>query len=176
MLLLAANPEVQDWVAEELQKIHVTDESKTWEYSELFTRFKRCRAVLVSITPCRQAWLKLQLHIFLARDPSPLSTYYGPSKMDQRASSAAPDRRKDDRDPAANRRNFQPSRNSYAPPILARSSSLATFPMDPSFYSSRTALTHSRPTLGRYFNASTEHIFPLVRRPTELPRCEICAS
>ena len=57
MLLLAANPEVQDWVAEELREIHVTGDSKTWEYSELFSSLKRCRAVLVSIHPCRQAWL-----------------------------------------------------------------------------------------------------------------------
>ena len=48
MLSLAANPEVQDWIAEELQEIRGAG-SKTWDYSELFYGLKRCRAVLVSI-------------------------------------------------------------------------------------------------------------------------------
>jgi hypothetical protein len=49
MLLLAANPEVQDWVAEELQEVVKNDDSENWDYSVLFPELKRCRAVLVSI-------------------------------------------------------------------------------------------------------------------------------
>lgn len=45
MLLLAAYPEVQDWVAEELQQLLPVGEK--WEYSALFPKLKRCRAILV---------------------------------------------------------------------------------------------------------------------------------
>ena len=49
MLLLAANPEVQDWIAEELQSIIIDCESEKWDYGSLFLDLKRCRAVLVYI-------------------------------------------------------------------------------------------------------------------------------
>lgn len=49
MILLAANPEVQDWVAEEVRQVHSSSDSETWDYNELFSNLKRCRAVLVSI-------------------------------------------------------------------------------------------------------------------------------
>jgi cytochrome P450 len=49
MILLAANPEVQDWVAEELQEVTKNGDSERWDYSVLFPELKRCRAVLVSI-------------------------------------------------------------------------------------------------------------------------------
>jgi hypothetical protein len=45
MLLLAAYPDVQDWVAEELQELTLANEK--WEYSVLFSKLKRCRAILV---------------------------------------------------------------------------------------------------------------------------------
>ena len=48
MLPLAANPEVQNWVAEELQEVTKDDDSKDWDYGDLFPKLKRCRAVLVS--------------------------------------------------------------------------------------------------------------------------------
>ncbi len=72
MLQLAANPEVQDWVSEEVQEI--TGNKEKWDYNELFSSLKRCRAVLVRIT--------LPVHEFanltcIARDPSPLSTDHG---------------------------------------------------------------------------------------------------
>ena len=49
MLLLAAYPEVQDWVSEELREVIANNDSKTWEYGVLFSELKRCRAVLVCI-------------------------------------------------------------------------------------------------------------------------------
>ena len=48
MLLLAAYPEVQDWVGEELHRVLGDSSSETWSYEELFPRLKRCLAVLVS--------------------------------------------------------------------------------------------------------------------------------
>lgn len=47
MLLLAANPQVQDWVAEELQAVTRDHDSEKWDYGKLFPDLKRCRAVLV---------------------------------------------------------------------------------------------------------------------------------
>ena len=47
MLLLAANPEVQDWIAEELYEMTESSNNETWDYSILFPKLKRCRAVLV---------------------------------------------------------------------------------------------------------------------------------
>lgn len=49
MLLLAANPEVQDWVGEEVREITVNNHSEDWDYSQVFSDLKRCRAVLVCI-------------------------------------------------------------------------------------------------------------------------------
>lgn len=56
MLLLAANPKVQDWIAEEVNETteFANDETsyynKTWDYAVLFPKLKRCRAVLVRIS------------------------------------------------------------------------------------------------------------------------------
>ena len=47
MLLLAANPEVQDWVAEELKQVILGPGSSEWEYAKSFPALKRCQAVLV---------------------------------------------------------------------------------------------------------------------------------
>jgi cytochrome P450 len=51
MLLLAAYPEVQQWVGQELQEVLPKSSSKTWNYGELFPRLKRCHALLVSTMP-----------------------------------------------------------------------------------------------------------------------------
>lgn len=48
VLLLAANPEVQNWVREELQTLLGDQNMETWDYEYLFPRLKRCQAVLVS--------------------------------------------------------------------------------------------------------------------------------
>ena len=45
MLLLAVNPEVQDWVSDELQEN--IEDSENLEYSVLFPKLLRCRAVMV---------------------------------------------------------------------------------------------------------------------------------
>lgn len=50
MLLLAANPEVQDWVGEEVREVTVNDRSENWDYAQVFPDLKRCRAVLVYIS------------------------------------------------------------------------------------------------------------------------------
>ena len=49
MLLLAANPEVQDWVGEEVREVTVNDDTEKWDYTQVFSDLKRCRAVLVCI-------------------------------------------------------------------------------------------------------------------------------
>ena len=49
MFLLAADPKVQEWVAEEVRDV-LSDEDD-WEYGSMFPRLIRCRAVLVSGTP-----------------------------------------------------------------------------------------------------------------------------
>lgn len=47
MILLAANPEVQDWVAEEVREITKDRGSDEWKYDELFPSLKRSQAILV---------------------------------------------------------------------------------------------------------------------------------
>lgn len=47
MLLLAAFPEVQEWVAEEVRDVTTKGKSQEWDYGEMFIKLKRCRAVLV---------------------------------------------------------------------------------------------------------------------------------
>ena len=47
MLLLVAHPEVQDWIAEELDFFLDTENRESWTYEEKFPRLQRCLAVLV---------------------------------------------------------------------------------------------------------------------------------
>ncbi|KAF2870624.1 cytochrome P450 [Massariosphaeria phaeospora] len=47
MLLLAAFPEVQEWVAEEVRVVTANLDNEQWEYATLFPELKRCRAVLL---------------------------------------------------------------------------------------------------------------------------------
>lgn len=47
LCLELANPEVQDWVAEELQEFIKNSDSSQWDYSALFSKLKRCRALLL---------------------------------------------------------------------------------------------------------------------------------
>lgn len=47
--LLVANPEVQDWITEELQHYLRDESSSNWKYEDVFPHLKRCLAVLVGI-------------------------------------------------------------------------------------------------------------------------------
>jgi cytochrome P450 len=47
MALLATEPNVQDWVAEEVRNL-VTEDDSSWDYSHIYPQLLRCRAVLVS--------------------------------------------------------------------------------------------------------------------------------
>lgn len=51
ILLLAAYPDVQKWVSEELREVLQESGIETWDYERLFPRLKRCQGVLVR-TPC----------------------------------------------------------------------------------------------------------------------------
>lgn len=48
ILLLAAHPEWQNWVAEELDQVLDQPSSEKWDYERVFPRLKRCLAVMVS--------------------------------------------------------------------------------------------------------------------------------
>lgn len=47
MLLLVAHPEVQDWIAEELDFYLETEDRQSWTHEEVFPKLQRCLAVLV---------------------------------------------------------------------------------------------------------------------------------
>lgn len=47
ILLLAAHPKWQKWVAEEVLHVLKDGKSGTWSYEDVFPRLKRCRAILV---------------------------------------------------------------------------------------------------------------------------------
>ena len=47
MLLLVAHPEVQEWIAEELNYYLPAEDSGTWTYEEVFPKLQRCLSVLV---------------------------------------------------------------------------------------------------------------------------------
>ena len=48
LVLLAANPECQDWLIEEVDSVlGDTDNSEDWKYDESFPKLKRCLAVMV---------------------------------------------------------------------------------------------------------------------------------
>lgn len=48
MYLLAANPHIQEWIAEEIDEYVSGQDVSNVEYSEIFQKLKRCYAVLVS--------------------------------------------------------------------------------------------------------------------------------
>lgn len=47
VLLLAADPEIQEWVAEEVRGVTVGVAGEDWDYATLYPQLVRCRAVLV---------------------------------------------------------------------------------------------------------------------------------
>ncbi|PYH98109.1 putative cytochrome P450 [Aspergillus ellipticus CBS 707.79] len=47
LFLLAAHPEVQDWMGEELRAVFPSADRDTWSYKETYPRLKRCLAVLL---------------------------------------------------------------------------------------------------------------------------------
>lgn len=49
IVLLAANPEVQEWVGEELDTILTTSNPDEWDYDTLFPQLKRCLAIMVNL-------------------------------------------------------------------------------------------------------------------------------
>lgn len=48
LYLLAAHPEVQEWISEEINTVITDEDSSTWNYSEIYPKLNRCLAVLVS--------------------------------------------------------------------------------------------------------------------------------
>lgn len=48
MILLAINPDVQDWVREEIRRVTKGLDVADWDYEKLFPQLTRCRAILVS--------------------------------------------------------------------------------------------------------------------------------
>ncbi|CAD6574401.1 MAG: hypothetical protein ASARMPRED_006689 [Alectoria sarmentosa] len=50
VVLLATRPDIQDWMAEELQFVLGSKEQAEWSFHDDFPRLKRCLAVLVSYT------------------------------------------------------------------------------------------------------------------------------
>lgn len=78
--LLASNPEVQDWLVEELDHVLPSSAPSSWDYATIFPHLLRCRAVLVSSV------LQLQFHMntkslsSTARNPPPLPTHPLPSQ------------------------------------------------------------------------------------------------
>lgn len=49
MLLLAIDPEVQEWVAEEVNRATAGIAEEDWDYASLFPKLVRCRSLLVSL-------------------------------------------------------------------------------------------------------------------------------
>jgi cytochrome P450 len=90
MLLLAANPEVQDWVAEELREVVKNVDSENWDYSVLFPELKRCRAVLVSILyldpNISEPYLYISWRLFVS---TPRSWHFPNGAVSTRKSSAS---------------------------------------------------------------------------------------
>lgn len=82
LLMLAAYPEVQDWISEEVQEIVKDENSEIWDYGSLFPRLQRCRAVLVGRK-------RLHLHYscratdLLSLRPSTIPARDGAPKMEQ---------------------------------------------------------------------------------------------
>jgi cytochrome P450 len=66
LYLLAAHPDIQDWISEEINTVIQNDQSSTWTYSEVYSNLNRCLAVLVSNL------ILLPLHSIPLRFPPPI--------------------------------------------------------------------------------------------------------
>ncbi|KAF1949760.1 cytochrome P450 monooxygenase [Byssothecium circinans] len=60
VLLLAAYPEVQNWIAEEVRRFCKEMEPKSWQYNDLFPKLVRCQAVMYEILRLYPPVLALQ--------------------------------------------------------------------------------------------------------------------
>jgi Cytochrome P450 len=176
MLLLAANPDVQDWVAEELREIIPNHEIEKWDYSVLYSDLKRCRAVLVCVT--YRTHICQNSHC-IARDPPYLPTNPGTSQMEQSAPTNTPYRRKDNCHSTPHKCVTKSTDSPNPSKVLVESSPLATLPVDLLISRSSTVWPQvqkqpSHPIASRSaHNAQAEHLLPLVRRAAELPRRKI---
>lgn len=56
ILLLAADPDVQNWIGEELEGLTVDGSTEGWDYATLFPKMKRCQAVLVGVCHGETIW------------------------------------------------------------------------------------------------------------------------
>jgi cytochrome P450 len=59
VLLLGANPDVQEWIAEEVKQAMAASTAGDWDYAALFPKLLRCRSVLVSKASVGSARLDL---------------------------------------------------------------------------------------------------------------------
>lgn len=86
MILLAAHPEVQDWIAQELREVIKDPDNEILEYEKVFEHLPRCKAVLVSNSFSLSCiyFVICSDRYHIARDSSPVSPYYGTSQMEQR--------------------------------------------------------------------------------------------
>ena len=66
LYLLAARPEVQNWISEEICSVITDDHSSTWNYNEIYPKLSRSQAVLVSNS----------LYLILAHLSPPLSPMF----------------------------------------------------------------------------------------------------
>jgi cytochrome P450 len=48
VLLLAAHPKIQTWVAEEVRRLGKSTNTESWQYNDMFPKSVRCQAVMVS--------------------------------------------------------------------------------------------------------------------------------
>jgi cytochrome P450 len=81
MVLLAANPKVQDWIGEEISYYLSSSDINTWDYLETFPKLKRCLAVLVSFFCCENFGTS---NVILARDLAFVRSDSWGSQMDTR--------------------------------------------------------------------------------------------
>ncbi|KAM0310229.1 hypothetical protein ACHAO8_008329 [Botrytis cinerea] len=47
LYLLAAHPEVQDWISEEINTIITSDMPSTWDFKEIYSKLNRCLAIML---------------------------------------------------------------------------------------------------------------------------------
>lgn len=52
IIYMSAYPDLQDWVSEEVNHISKGTDISQSDYATIFPRLKRCRAIMVSLTPC----------------------------------------------------------------------------------------------------------------------------
>ena len=178
MFLLVAQPEVQDWISEELNFYIPDEKCESWTYETYFPKLKRTLAVLVSASSYK-IHFTITTDYLSARNPPSLQPTTRNPQVHRLAAMRPDGQQQNHQHPPRYSRRPHPSNLAYPSPLLGhRLPHMEALPMDPPRLHFPTHRTNHTPTITRRKTPHTRkgNFHPLVRRRSQLPGEEIRAG